>query len=96
MVVQARALQAERLAGTGWSLNRDIPGTALRQGRLALPKGRTRELDNDLDRGLLTLRGYDRCLRVAWTIRDLRGGGAPTAADVGEALALRGSGRAAA
>lgn len=88
-VLRAREIQAGRLAGTGWQLNRDVPGPALRQGRFALPPGRLAALDEALDRGWLTLRGYDRCLRVAWTIRDLAGGGAPTGEDVETALTLR-------
>ena len=46
-------------------------------------------LDQALDRGRLSLRGYDRCLRMAWTLRDLDGGGTPTADDIASALTLR-------
>jgi magnesium chelatase family protein len=35
------------------------------------------------------LRGYDRVLRIGWTICDLRGGDSPTAADLTSALLLR-------
>ena len=86
---QARAVQAERLAPWGWSLNRDVPGSVLRTGPLALPRARTAVLDQALDRGRLSLRGYDRCLRMAWTLRDLDGGGTPTADDIAAALTLR-------
>lgn len=95
-VAAARASQAERLGAFGWRLNRDVPGPALRVGPLSPAPRHRRVLDAALDRGALTLRGYDRCLRVAWTLRDLRGGGAPTADDIDEALVLRTSGRAAA
>ena len=88
-VRQARAVQAERLAPWGWSLNRDVPGSVLRTGPLALPRARTAVLDQALDRGRLSLRGYDRCLRMAWTLRDLDGGGTPTADDIAAALTLR-------
>ena len=41
----------------------DVPGSFLR-GRLRVP-GRIRaSLDHALERGLITMRGYDRCLRV--------------------------------
>lgn len=42
-----------------------------------------------LDRGDLTLRGVDRVLRLAWTLADLAARPAPTAVDLGSALALR-------
>lgn len=51
----------------------------------------TSDLDRALDRGVLTLRGVDRVLRVAWTVADLRGADAPDRDDVGRALALRGT-----
>ena len=42
-----------------------------------------------LDRGELSARGYDRILRVAWSVSDLAGQTRPTATDVEEAVALR-------
>jgi magnesium chelatase family protein len=56
----------------------------------------TRELDRSLDHGLLTLRGYDRVLRVGWTVADLAGRGSPTRDDLGTALSLRNQGAVAA
>ena len=41
-----------------------------------------------LDRGDLTLRGVDRVLRLAWTLADLAARPAPSASDLGGALAL--------
>jgi magnesium chelatase family protein len=35
------------------------------------------------------MRGYDRVLRVGWTIADLEGATAPTADHIGRALYLR-------
>ncbi|MYV99049.1 ATP-binding protein, partial [Streptomyces sp. SID3343] len=43
----------------------------------------------DMERGLLTARGLDRVLRVAWTIADLRGHDRPDRRDVDAALELR-------
>jgi hypothetical protein len=40
-------------------------------------------------RGRLTLRGYDRVLRIAWTLADLRDLGQPGADEVAEAVGLR-------
>jgi magnesium chelatase family protein len=49
----------------------------------------TADIDTALDRGHLTLRGYDRVLRVGWTVADLAGRPAPTRGDLGLALTLR-------
>ena len=47
------------------------------------------DLERALERGMLTLRGYDRVVKLAWTVSDLSGGGTPTRDDVGLALTLR-------
>ncbi len=88
-VVTARSLQAERLAGTPWRLNGDVPGPMMREGFLRLPASATVDLERALERGVLTLRGYDRVLKLAWTVTDLAGGGTPNRDDVGRALTLR-------
>jgi magnesium chelatase family protein len=36
------------------------------------------------------MRGYDRCVRLAWTIADLAGNHSPTVENICEALILRG------
>jgi magnesium chelatase family protein len=87
-VAAARASQRERLAGTPWRCNGEVPGQLLR-GRLRLAADRTRELDRSLDTGALTVRGYDRVLRAAWTLADLAGTASPDADDVGRALLWR-------
>ena len=46
-------------------------------------------LDRALDRGILSGRGADRCLRIAWTLADLDGASRPGAEQVGSALAFR-------
>jgi len=95
-VVIARCLQAERLASTGWRLNGEVPGPMMRAGFLKLPSAATLDLERALERGILTLRGYDRVLKVAWTVSDLAGGGRPSRDDVGLALTLRAQGAVAA
>lgn len=95
-VQEARALQRSRWASSGFSLNAEVPGRVLRRGPLALPASRLVDLHRAIDRGWLTLRGFDRCLRVAWTLADLRGGGSPTREDIGVAIGLRGRGAVAA
>lgn len=88
-VLQARAVAAERLAATPWTMNSHVPGTWLR-GRLARPApAATVSIDRALERGGLTMRGYDRVLRTAWTIADLGGATAPSADHIGRALFLR-------
>jgi magnesium chelatase family protein len=87
-VAGARGAQTERLAGTVWRTNAEVPGGWLR-ARLGPDRRLVGELDRALDRGLLSLRGVDRVLRVAWTLADLAGRGAPVRSDVGEALVLR-------
>jgi magnesium chelatase family protein len=88
-VVTARERQAERWAGTSWRVNGHVPGSVLRGGGYRLPHSVTASIDAALDRGFLTMRGYDRCLRLAWTLCDLRDSDRPNADDVGSALALR-------
>jgi magnesium chelatase family protein len=44
----------------------------------------------EIDRKTLSTRGYDRVLRVAWTLADLAGHDRPSADDVAESWALRG------
>jgi len=92
----ARGAQAERWAGTGWTLNSQVPGSELRRGAWRLPVGTTRDLDRALDRGQLTLRGYDRVIRVGWTVADLAGRATPGRDDLGAALTLRNQGPVAA
>lgn len=88
-VQQARARQRARLAGTPWTVNAEVSGRHLRGGPLKLAREVTRELDLAIDRGQLTLRGYDRCLRVAWTLADLAGADRPSPQHVTDALQLR-------
>ena len=49
----------------------------------------TRILDHAMERGVLTARGYDRVLRLAWTLADLALRDVPEPDDVGLALNLR-------
>jgi magnesium chelatase family protein len=87
-VAQARHAQAARFAGLPWACNGEVPGSWLR-GKWRLSAGLTRDVDAALDRGRLSIRGYDRVLRVAWTLSDLAGRAAPDRDDVGRALVLR-------
>ncbi|RMI40326.1 YifB family Mg chelatase-like AAA ATPase [Streptomyces triticirhizae] len=87
-VLAARHRAAERLADTPWRTNSEVPGHILRT-RWAPHPGALARAEQDMDRGLLTARGLDRVLRVAWTVADLAGHDRPTAEDVDVALELR-------
>ncbi|MEV7584921.1 YifB family Mg chelatase-like AAA ATPase [Streptomyces erythrochromogenes] len=87
-VRQARERAAARLAGTPWRLNSEVPGQELRTRWRPAP-GAPAQAERELERGLLTARGLDRVLRVAWTVADLRGRDRPEALDVAVALELR-------
>ena len=88
-VVAARARAAERLADTPWSLNSHVPGAWLRGAAARLAPAVTASIDRALERGGITMRGYDRVLRVGWTLADLDGAPSPTAEHIGRALYLR-------
>ncbi|MGW5351647.1 YifB family Mg chelatase-like AAA ATPase [Streptomyces sp. NPDC004031] len=87
-VREARARSAVRLAGTPWRANGDVPGHELRT-RWPVAPGALHAAERDMERGLLTARGLDRVLRVAWTLADLAGHPRPDAEDVRTALQLR-------
>ncbi|MET8942969.1 YifB family Mg chelatase-like AAA ATPase [Streptomyces sp. NPDC004542] len=84
----ARERAAVRLAGTPWRTNSEVPGRELRS-RWRAAGGAMDDAERSLERGVLTARGIDRVLRVAWTVADLVGHDRPDAADVALALQLR-------
>lgn len=86
-VAEARARQVHRLAPLGYRTNAEVPGPVLRQ-ELPLPQG-TQLIDQAVTRGLLSARGVDKVVRLAWTLADLAGVGLPRRRDVQEALAMR-------
>lgn len=88
-VIAARGAAAERLRNTPWSLNGQVPGAWLRSPVRGLGRATTASLDRALERGGLTMRGYDRVLRLAWTAADIDGAARPTAEHIGKALYLR-------
>jgi magnesium chelatase family protein len=94
-VLAARAGQLQRLQPWGMETNSQVPGRILR-GELRLASATTRILDHALERGVLTARGYDRVLRLAWTLADLAGREHPDGNDIGQALSLRQTASAAA
>lgn len=87
-VLEARQRAARRYADTPWALNAEVPGRELRT-RWSLAPDALTSAARDLERGMLTARGLDRVLRVAWTIADLAGRDRPNVADVDAALEFR-------
>jgi magnesium chelatase family protein len=87
-VLRARAAARARWAGTGWSTNAEVPGPVLRR-RFRLPRAVTEPIEAALHRGLVTARGADRTLRLAWTLADLAGRDRPQLEDVSAAMGLR-------
>jgi magnesium chelatase family protein len=88
-VAAARAAATARWAKVGWKVNADVPGPYLRQARWRLPAASTHQLRRRLDSGSLSARGFDRIIRMAWTISDLDGRDRPGFDDVAEAIHLR-------
>jgi magnesium chelatase family protein len=88
-VANARQSAAERLHRTPWRRNVDVSGAWLRDGPAAPEPAIRRPLDVALERGALTLRGYDRVLRVAWTLADLDGRARLEPRDIGKALFMK-------
>jgi magnesium chelatase family protein len=88
-VAKARAAAGARWAHQGWRTNADVPGAALRRPPWRLPRSQTAQLRSGLDRGTLSARGFERILRLAWSIADLDGRDRPDRDDVAEAAALR-------
>lgn len=88
-VEAARARAADRLSGTEWSRNADVSGSWLRSGERRLGAAAIAPLDRALERGAITMRGYDRTLRLAWTLADLDDAESPDVDHVGRALFLR-------
>jgi magnesium chelatase family protein len=87
-VAVARDAAAERWRPHGFRTNAEVSGTLLRRkfrpGNAAMTPLRAA-----LDRGLLSIRGLDRTLRVAWSLADLAGRASPGLDEVAAALSFR-------
>lgn len=88
-VIDARQRARRRLRDTPWRTNGEVDGPWLRNGPFRPERTITRPLDYALERGSITLRGYDRVLRVAWSLADLGERDRLSATDVGGALFLK-------
>jgi magnesium chelatase family protein len=88
-VQAARDRAAHRWRLTRWRCNGEVPGSEIRRIYRPGPDSAAL-LDKAVRTGLLTGRGYDRVLRMAFTAADLAGRDIPTRADLARALSLRG------
>jgi magnesium chelatase family protein len=88
-VLAARSRARDRLVDTPWTLNSHVPGSWLRAPGHRLSAAVTSAIDRALERGGITMRGYDRVLRLGWTLADLDDAPMPTADHLGRALYLR-------
>jgi magnesium chelatase family protein len=87
-VSAARGAAAERLQESGLALNAHVPGRLLRE-RWLIPRASLSLVERALERGAISVRGFDRVLRVAWTLSDLAGRAVPGPDEVAEALGMR-------
>jgi magnesium chelatase family protein len=87
-VAQARAAAAERWRQYGFTTNAEVAGSILRR-KFRLDAAAMAPLKTALERGVLSIRGVDRSLRVAWTLADLAGRTMPSVDDVAVALSFR-------
>lgn len=88
-VCEARLRSAARLKGTPWRLNSHVSGVWLRHPDQRLSSQVTQPLDDAFHRGQVSMRGYDRALRLAWSFADSESESQPTRAHVVRALSLR-------
>lgn len=81
--------QRDRLVPLGVERNMELSGSMLKHVRLKLPSTSLRSLDHALDRGEITVRGYSRVLRLAWTLADLAEVDRPGEDEIDAAMNLR-------
>jgi magnesium chelatase family protein len=87
-VATARHAAAGRWQPHGYRTNAEVGGALLRR-KFRLGNAAMAPLRTALDRGLLSIRGANRTLRVAWTLCDLAGRTSPGLDEVATALSFR-------
>jgi len=93
-VTAAREAAADRWREYGIRTNAEVSGSLLRK-RFRLSAAVMGPLRTALDRNVISRRGADRTMRVAWTLCDLAGRTSPALHDVSTALSFRPPGRGA-
>ncbi|MFL4472488.1 YifB family Mg chelatase-like AAA ATPase [Paeniglutamicibacter sp. MACA_103] len=91
-VREARTAARDRLKRWGICTNAEVPGSILRN-ELRLLSATLAGLNRATESLRLSARGYDRVLRIAWSIADLNSHACPTADDVDVAIQLRQHGK---
>lgn len=79
----------ERWREYGWQRNAHASGAVLKSARFELPPAVRAPIDRALHHGAISMRGYDRILRVAHTLADLGGRTVPDSDDIGRAVFWR-------
>lgn len=88
-VASARAVAQDRWRALGRRTNAEVPGSVLRERPWALSRAVLAPVEHFLERGVVSARGFDRILRISWTVADLNGRTVPNAEDVTDALFYR-------
>ncbi|MFI6453093.1 YifB family Mg chelatase-like AAA ATPase [Streptosporangium amethystogenes] len=86
-VLLARERAAKRFANTPWRCNAEVPARAL-HAEYRPPPAAMSPLLRYLDSGLLSARGLDRIIKLAWTLADLAGKDRPEPHETNSALGL--------
>ncbi len=86
-VAAARQRAEDRMRGTPWRLNAEIPASELRRTYPPAP-GALAPLERAMDLGQISARGVHRVIKVAWTLADLAEVPRPTADQTSYALGL--------
>lgn len=88
-VTEARESLAQRLKKYGYRLISEVPSSQLRD---MVGDGKAlRLLETALARGAVSMRGFDRCLRIALSVSALDGRDQISEADIARSFVLRGS-----
>jgi magnesium chelatase family protein len=87
-VLRARQRAALRFSDESWSLNSEIPSTALRV-QYRPERAAMNFLHDELDKERITARGLHKVKRLSWTLADLSERELPSLEDVKSAYKLR-------
>ena len=86
-VAAARERCAARLSGTPWRVNAEVPGAELRRSFPPQP-GALTSLERSMELDLVSARGADKIIRVAWSLADLSAKARPGPDEINLAIGL--------